>query len=75
MKDNKDKDSKNKETLKAVARFSQVGVTIAASIITGVLLGKFLDNLLGTSPWLLLICSFLGAGAAFKSLFDTYGKK
>ncbi|NLN53511.1 MAG: hypothetical protein GX150_04315, partial [Firmicutes bacterium] len=36
---------------------------MAATIFVGVLLGRFLDSLLGTSPWLLLIFSLLGAGA------------
>jgi ATP synthase protein I len=35
-----------------------------------VLVGRFLDSLFGTGPWLLLIFSFLGVGAAVKSLFD-----
>ncbi len=67
---NKDEQSKNNETLRALANFSQIGITMAATIFVGVLLGRFLDSLLGTSPWLLLIFSLLGAGAAIKSLFD-----
>ena len=42
----------------------------------GVLLGKWLDSLLNTSPWMLLLFSLLGAGAAFKHLYDfSKGKK
>lgn len=67
---NKEKQPKNKETFRALAQFSQIGVTMAATVLVGVLLGKSLDRLLGTSPWLLLIFSLLGAGAAVKSLFD-----
>lgn len=66
--DNKRKKSNSSETLKILAYFSQIGVTMGASIIIGVLLGKYLDEWLGTSPWLLLIFSLLGAGAAIKSL-------
>ncbi|HBT64732.1 MAG TPA: hypothetical protein DEB10_08755 [Ruminococcaceae bacterium] len=43
---------------------------MAASVLVGVLLGKYLDGLLGTTPWLLLISSLLGAGAAIKVLFN-----
>lgn len=68
---NKDKKSHNHETMRALANFSQIGVTMAASVMVGVLLGKYLDGLLGTTPWLLLIFSLLGAGAAIKSLFNT----
>ncbi len=41
----------------------------------GVFLGRFLDKLLGTSPWLLLLFSLLGVGATFKALLDTGLKK
>jgi ATP synthase protein I len=47
-----------------------MGLMVAACLLVGVLLGRFLDGLLGTSPWLLIIFSLLGAAAAFKSLFD-----
>jgi len=43
---------------------------MAASVLVGVLLGKYLDGLLDTTPWLLLIFSLLGVGAAIKSLFN-----
>ena len=65
---NKKRRHSNGDTLRALAYFSQVGITMAATIIVGVLLGKYLDRWLGTDPWLLLICSLLGAGASFKSL-------
>lgn len=63
------KPNKNKQTYRALAYFSQIGVTIGASVLVGVLLGRFLDRLLGTSPWLLLVFSLLGVGAAIRSLF------
>lgn len=62
--------SKNRETIRALSYFSQIGVTMASSVLVGVFLGKFLDGLLGTSPWLLLIFSLLGVGAAIKALFN-----
>lgn len=64
------KQFKNSETLRALSRFSQIGVTMSATVLIAVLLGKYLDGLLGTTPWLLLVFSLLGAGAAIKSLFD-----
>ena len=72
---NEDKPPKNYETLRALANFSQIGITMAATVLVGVLLGKYLDRLLGTTPWLLLLFSLLGAGAAIKSLFNAYNKK
>jgi len=65
----------DKTFLKALSFFSQVGITMAACVFIGVLLGKFLDDRFGTSPWLLLAFSLLGAMAAFKALFDLAGKK
>lgn len=55
---------------KALAFFSQIAITIIVCVAVGVFLGGWLDNLLGTSPWLLLIFSFSGMGAAFKSIID-----
>lgn len=66
----KDKKIKDSETIRAISYFSQIGFTIAATVIVGVLLGKYLDSLLGTSPWLLLIFSLLGLGAAMKAMFN-----
>lgn len=61
---------KNSETLRALVYFTQTGFTMAVSVLIGVLLGKWLDGWLGTSPWMLLVFSFLGMGAAIKVIFD-----
>lgn len=65
-----EKKSTNKETLRALMYFSQIGVTMAASVIVGVLLGKYLDKLLGTSPWFLIFFSLLGGAAAIRAIFN-----
>ena len=70
-KQNKDTQAKKDKFFKDLTNFMQIGITMAASVLIGVLLGKYLDNLLGTSPWLLLVFSLFGAGAAIKSLFDS----
>ena len=54
----------------ALGYITQLGITMAATVMVGVFVGRFLDNLLNTSPWLLLICSLLGAGAAIRNLFS-----
>ncbi|MFA5561541.1 MAG: AtpZ/AtpI family protein [Eubacteriales bacterium] len=69
-----DKKQSRRELLRAVAFFSQVGFTISACVLLGVLAGRALDNWLGTTPWLLLLFSLLGVGAALKALFD-FGQK
>jgi ATP synthase protein I len=63
---------KNKGTgfLKALSQIGHIGVVLAVCVLIGVFMGRFLDSLLGTSPWLLLLFSFFGVGAAFKHLYD-----
>lgn len=68
QKEQKKLEPKRNDTLRALANFSQIGITIVATLLVGVLLGKFLDGLLGTTPWLLLLFSLLGIGAAFMGL-------
>ena len=62
------------EVARALSFFSHVGIMITACVLIGVLMGKYLDNLFGTSPWLVLVFSLTGIGAAFKFLLD-FAKK
>lgn len=41
---------------------------LPSSIAVGLLMGYFLDKWLGTSPWLLLVFSLLGAASGLISL-------
>jgi ATP synthase protein I len=65
---------KNNEFTRALAMLSQVAISIIACLAVGIFLGWLLDYLLGTTPWLMFVCTFLGVGAAFKSIFD-FAKK
>ena len=69
-KHNKEKLSTISRTLRILALLSHIGITMAASVAAGVLLGRFLDDLLGTTPWLLLVFSLLGVGAPIKVLLN-----
>jgi len=62
------------EFARALALLSQVSISIIACIAVGIFLGWFLDRLLDTSPWLLLVFTFFGIGAAFKAILD-FAKK
>jgi len=62
------------EFMRAIAFFLQISVTIIACVALGIFIGWLLDRLLGTAPWLLMVFSFLGAAAAFKSIFE-FAKK
>ena len=64
------KKPRNADLARSISLATQMAVIIGACIVVGVLLGQFLDSHLGTSPWLLLLFSFLGIGAAFKSMYD-----
>jgi F0F1-type ATP synthase assembly protein I len=59
---------------KAFSFLMQIGINIVVCVGAGLFLGRWLDGLLNTSPWLLLFFTFSGAGAAFKSIVDM-GKK
>ncbi|MCL2661907.1 MAG: AtpZ/AtpI family protein [Oscillospiraceae bacterium] len=66
----KDDKPQQNEFARALSFFLQISVTIIACLAVGLLLGWWLDRLLDTSPWLLMVFTFLGVGAAFKSIFD-----
>ena len=61
--------------LRALSFSSQIGFTLVSCVFIGVFSGKYLDKILGTSPWLLLLFSLLGAAAAFWSMFRFVKKK
>ncbi|MCL2704474.1 MAG: AtpZ/AtpI family protein [Defluviitaleaceae bacterium] len=69
---NNNNDNKNDrgEFLRGITFLSQLGITITACILVGVFLGRWLDDTFGTSPWLLLLFTFLGIAASFMSIFD-----
>ena len=50
------------------AEFAGIGVQFALTLLVFVAAGVWLDRRLGTSPWLLLICVFAGAGGGFYSM-------
>ena len=60
----------NRDIMRALGLFTQLGITMAVCVWIGVMAGKYLDKLLGTSPWLLVACALIGAAAAFKALYD-----
>ena len=50
-------------------RFSTVGLELGFSVLLGLFIGQYLDGLLGTEPWMLLLFLLLGAAAGFRRLY------
>ena len=46
-----------------------IGIQFAVVIVVFTFGGIWLDRRLGTSPWLLLACVFVGAGGGFYSIY------
>jgi ATP synthase protein I len=58
-------------TLRSLGALSAVGLSFVIAILIGAALGYVLDRWLGTSPWLFLLCFFLGLAAGMRSVFRT----
>jgi ATP synthase protein I len=50
-------------------QYAGVGIQFAGAILLFLFVGRWLDDRLGTEPWLLLIGVFVGAGTGFYSLY------
>jgi F0F1-type ATP synthase assembly protein I len=48
------------ETIRRVARYTNLGWTLVASIVLGLLAGWWADARFGTEPWLLILGACLG---------------
>ena len=59
-----------RDIARGLGLMSQIGITVALCIFFGVLLGRFIDDRLGTSPWFLFIFVIIGCLAAFKAMID-----
>ena len=53
----------------SAGEYAGFGLQFAASIVLFLYLGQWLDRKLGTAPWLLLACVFLGAGGSFYGMY------
>ncbi|MBP6965006.1 MAG: AtpZ/AtpI family protein [Armatimonadetes bacterium] len=55
--------------MKDLGTASAVGIVIVVSVLIGLLLGRWLDRVFGTYPWLTLIFTFIGAAAGFIEMY------
>ncbi len=49
--------------------FSAMGLELGLCVIVGLLIGDYLDNLLGTEPWLLLLFLIFGIIAGYRNVY------
>ena len=58
-----------RELYKSLGFLSSVGICMVASILIGMAMGYYLDQWLGTAPWMLLIFLGFGIVAGFRNIF------
>lgn len=63
-----------KDDFRQVAHLSSLVLMLPSSIVVGLFMGSFLDKLLDTRPWLLLLFTLLGVASGFLSLFRGLSK-
>jgi len=51
------------------AEYAGAGLQLALTLVAFMFLGIWLDKRLGSSPWFVMICVFVGAGAGFYSIY------
>ena len=51
------------------AEYAGAGLQLAITLVAFMFLGIWLDKRLGSSPWFVMICVFVGAGAGFYSIY------
>jgi F0F1-type ATP synthase assembly protein I len=54
----------SRQRRRAATQLTAIGLEFSGSVIGGLALGYYLDEWLGTEPWLLLVGTFGGLGAA-----------
>jgi len=59
-----------KEIIHGLSVLTSLGITMAVCVLLGIWIGKTLDNIMGSSPWMLLTFMIFGILAAIKSMFS-----
>jgi ATP synthase protein I len=57
------------EPAKGMRQGNRVLTELIAGPAGGALLGWVIDRFVGTAPWALLVCLFLGIGVAFRNIY------
>lgn len=59
----------DRSSWRGIATYAQLGTTLFACVIVGLVAGYFADRWLGTQPWLLLLGLGFGIAAAAWNLY------
>jgi ATP synthase protein I len=60
---------------KGMRQGNRVLTELIAGPVGGALVGWLFDRLLGTTPWALLVCMFLGIAVAFRNIIKISGER
>jgi len=67
-------DEEKKKLFRTLGYLSTVGLSMALSVGIGAVLGHWLDEKFGTTPWLFFVFLGFGIAAAFRNLHFMYNK-
>lgn len=67
-------DKEGKKLFRTLGYLSTVGLSMALSVGIGAVLGHWLDEKFGTTPWLFFVFLGFGIAAAFRNLHRMYKK-
>ncbi len=60
--------NETKSSIKELAYYSSIGLSVALSIFIGLAIGVYLDRRYDTTPWLTLIFLGLGIAAGYRNI-------
>lgn len=58
------------EHLRQISVMTTIPALLLAGPVVGYLIGSYLDRLIGTEPWLVIVFIFLGMAASVRNLID-----
>jgi ATP synthase protein I len=70
MRSSENRRSEAPNLLTSALRYSALGLQMAFSVLVGFGIGYLLDRELHTQPWMTVLFSILGMGAAFFSVYN-----
>lgn len=73
MSDGNNEKQQKSEAMRAFGLISAIGVDMAACTIGGTMLGKWLDSLFGTAPFLLLLGILIGVAGGILGVVKLVG--